>query len=180
MRILRDHTVAMMVDIQERLLPHIDRHELLEKNCRILIQGLQHLNIPLLVTEQYPKGLGPTIASLQSLLTTSLLVEKMTFSCCEVDAVTAQLRKWNRKNVIVFGIESHVCVLQTVLDLPGLGYQPVVIEDCISSRRASDKITALGRIEQSGAVISSYESILFELCRTAGTEEFKKISILVK
>ncbi len=180
MRILRNHTVAMVVDIQERLFPHIDRYELLEKNCRILIQGLQHLNIPLLVTEQYPKGLGPTIASLQSLLTESLPIEKLTFSCCGEEAVTAQLGKWNRKNVIVFGIESHVCVLQTTLDLLELGYQPIVIEDCTFSRKASDKHTAISRMEQSGALISTFESILFELCRTAGTEEFKGISRLVK
>jgi len=180
MRILRDNAIAMVIDIQERLFPHIDRHDEIEKNCAILIEGLQQLGIPMIVTEQYPKGLGPTISPLKALLSETPPVEKMTFSCCGVTGVTDRLAHSGRRQVIVFGIEAHVCVLQTTLDLLDLGYQPVVIADCISSRKPDDKRTAVHRMRQSGAFVSSFESILFELCRTAGTEEFKAISRLVK
>jgi len=180
LRILKHNAVALMVDIQERLFPHIDQHEQLEKNCGILIRGLQSLAVPLIVTEQYPKGLGPTIGSLSALVKDSPPVEKISFSCCGVEAVTSRLEQSERKQVILFGIETHVCVLQTCLDLKDLGYQPVVVENCAGSRKAGDKETAVRRMVQTGAVISSYESLLFEFCRTAGTPEFKAISALVK
>ena len=180
MRIFRERAVALVIDIQERLYPHIDQQDKLARNTVILIRGLRLLGIPLIVTEQYSKGLGPTIAPVKRQLDDTPVIEKMTFSCCDTAAVTEQLQRSQRNQVIVFGIEAHVCVLQTTLDLLDLGYQPVVIADCISSRRAEDKQTALQRMQQSGVVISSYESILFELCRVAGTEEFREISKLVK
>lgn len=180
MRICRNDAIALMVDIQERLFPHIDQHERLEKNCGILIQGLQTLQIPVIVTEQYPKGLGNTIGSLSTLVKDSPPVEKISFSCCGTDAVMSRLKQSGRKLVILFGIEAHVCVLQTCLDLKDLEYQPVIVEDCIGSRKAGDKETAVRRMVQTGVVISSYESLLFELCRTAGAPEFKTISALVK
>ena len=180
MRILTDKATALVIDIQERLFPHIDQHGRLAQNTVILMRGLRELGIPLIATEQYSKGLGPTITPVREQLGETPVIEKMTFSCCDAAAVTGELENLQRNQVIVFGIEAHVCVLQTTLDLLDLGYQPVVIADCISSRKAEDKQTALQRMRQSGAVISTYESILFELCRVAGTETFKSISKLVK
>ncbi len=180
MRILRANTIALVIDIQEKLFPHIDNHAALEKNCRILIQGLRILDIPMILTEQYPKGLGSTIAPLKILLGDIPPIEKMSFSCCGEEIVLAKLKGAERRNVLVFGIEAHVCILQTILDLPEHGFQPVVLEDCISSRKATDKKSALRRMEQTGVIFSSYESLLFELCQTAGTDEFKAISRLVK
>jgi nicotinamidase-related amidase len=107
-------------------------------------------------------------------------VEKISFCCCGADAVMSRLKQSGRKQVILFGIEAHVCVLQTCLDLKDLEYQPVIVEDCIGSRKAGDMNTAIRRMVQTGVVISSYESLLFELCRTAGAPEFKTISALVK
>ncbi len=180
MRILREETAALCIDIQERLFPHIDGHEILQHNTRILLQGLQALDIPLLVTEQYRKGLGATIAPVQEIIPHFQPIEKLAFSCCGSDDFNAELKATGKLNVIVFGIETHVCVLQTALDLLEHGYRPVIVSDCVSSRRPSDKTVALERMRGAGCTITSYESILFELCRVAGTATFKTISRLVK
>lgn len=180
MRILKLDSCGLVIDMQERLFPHIHQHELLEKNTEILISGLRILEVPILVTEQYRKGLGLTIPSIQKALTEFNAVEKMAFSCCDNNDFISSLKILNRKNIIISGIETHVCVLQTVVDLIEQGYQPVVIEDCVSSRKENDKLIAIERMRQAGAIISTYESVLFELARISGTEKFKAISKLVK
>ena len=180
MRIKRENSAALLIDIQDRLFPHMHQKDELLRKCTILIEGLQVLGIPLVITEQYPKGLGKTVDALSTLVTQDPLIEKIAFSCCDEPAVlqTAALQK--RKTIIICGIEAHVCVLQTVIDLLESGYIPVVVVDCISSRNPQDKGTAVERMRSEGAVISSCESILFELARVAGTDEFKAISRLVK
>ncbi|MFC2115666.1 hydrolase [Bacteroidota bacterium] len=180
MRILRDKTAALIIDIQERLFPHIYEHETFSHNTGILIRGLQILKIPLHVTQQYSKGLGPTIPALQSLFDPFIHLEKTSFSCCDEPEIIRTLEGSERKCIIIAGIEGHICVLQTVIDLLEKQYLPVVIEDCVSSRRLSDKKTSIRRMRKEGAIISTYESILFELCRFSGTDEFKAISGLVK
>lgn len=180
MRLLQNKTSAVIIDIQERLFPHIHEHELLEKKCQILISGLQILSIPITVTQQYTRGLGETIRPLKELLAESEPLEKMTFSCCGIDSFSDRLKSMNRKNVILAGIETHVCVLQTALDLIEQGYQPVLVEDCVSSRNQNDKAQAVARMRSEGVIITTLESVLFELCRVSGTEEFKAISRLVK
>jgi nicotinamidase-related amidase len=180
MRILKENTLALIIDIQDRLFPHINEKEILEKNIRILISGLKVLDIPILLTEQYPKGLGFTIPAIKEALSTSPAIEKTAFSCCDEPAFMKSLADSGKKSIIIAGIESHVCVLQTVLDLLKIGFQPVVVEDCVSSRKPNDKKIALKRMNQEGAIISTYESILFELARVSGTEQFKAISKLVK
>lgn len=180
MRITKDHTVGLVIDIQERLLPHIAEHEMLLKNVKILVEGLNALEIPVMVTEQYRKGLGETVSVIQEALMHFDPMEKMTFSCCDDPHFIVKLNNLAKKNVIVCGIESHVCVLQTVIDLLESGFQPVVVEDCISSRKLLDKEIAVRRMSREGAIITSYESILFELARISGTDSFKAISKLVK
>jgi len=180
MRIHQNNSVIVVVEMQERLFPHIHEHRTLEHNCKILLSGFQVLKIPLLLTEQYPKGLGNTIQSIQSVLTIYEPIEKMTFSCCAEKKFTRRLTDLGRHNVILCGIESHVCVLQTTLDLSEMGYQPVVVVDCVSSRKPEDKEIALKRMQQENVLLTSYESILFELCSVAGTDVFKVISGLVK
>ncbi len=174
------HTQAICVDIQERLFPHIHEHDELARRCVILIQGLRLLNVPIIVTEQYVKGLGPTIPSISQALGEYNPIEKITFSCCGAPEVEAQVLGSNRRHVILFGIETHVCVQQTALDLLGQGRTVVIIEDCVSSRSPNDKRVAIERMRQAGAVITTTESVLFELLRQAGTETFKQISALVK
>jgi len=180
MRISREKTISLIIDIQERLFPHIDNHEAIAANTGILIRGLQVLGVPVLVTQQYSRGLGQTIASIKSLFNSFTYIEKTAFSCCDEPEVIKELQKDERKLVIIAGIESHVCVLQTVIDLINLDFQPVVIEDCISSRKLSDKETSVDRMRNEGAIITTFESILFELCRFSGTGEFREISSLVK
>ncbi len=180
MRILKQEAIGVVIDIQERLFLHIHEHEQLTHNCQILIQGLQALQVPLLVTQQYTKGLGETIEPLKTLLAQNECIEKSAFSCCDDEGFSNQLDATGKKNVILLGIETHVCLLQTVLDLKAKGFQPIVVEDCVSSRKAADKATAIERMRQEGAIITSYESILFELARYSGTPEFKQISKLVK
>lgn len=180
MRILSENTTGLFIDIQDRLFPHIHEKDQLEQNLITLSAGLKILEIPLIITEQYTKGLGFTILPLKMALGEYSSIEKTAFSCCDEPQFLNTLKTTGRKNVILCGIETHVCVLQTVLDLLQAGYQPVVIEDCVSSRKLSDKLIAIERMRQEGAIISSLESILFELTRFSGTETFKAISKLVK
>ena len=180
MRILKENTVGLFIDIQERLFPYMQEMDLLEQNLITLTAGLKVLEIPFLVTEQYTKGLGFTILPLKKAFDDYSAIEKISFSCCDEPRFVNALSASARKNVILCGIETHVCVLQTAIDLVQAGYQPIVIEDCVSSRSLSDKRTAIERMRQEGAIISSVESILFELTRYSGTETFKDISKLVK
>jgi nicotinamidase-related amidase len=204
MRIILEQTSALLIDVQERLFPHMYERETLEHNLPILLKGLRILGVPLLVTQQYTKGLGPTIPSLQETLgwTTSSAaqkraastdpagtpvptgdapyIEKISYSCFGEPAFIQAFEALGRKRVLLAGIEAHICVLQTAVDLQQAGYTPVVIENCTSSRRENDKRIAYDRLRAEGILVSTYESILFELTREAGTETFRAISRLVK
>jgi nicotinamidase-related amidase len=180
MRILKESTAGLVIDIQERLYPHIHEHEAVARNTGILLEGLRVLGVPVLVTQQYTRGLGPTIPGLMDQIRGYPLIEKIAFSCCDEPEFIRALGQTHKQFILIAGIESHVCVLQTVIDLLERGYQPVLVEDCVSSRKAGDKSTAVRRMQKEGAILTSYESILFELCRHAGTDEFKSISKLVK
>ncbi len=180
MRILLEDTIAVCIDIQEKFTGIIYEFETILKNSQLLIDGLNILDLPIIITEQYPKGLGYTIPEIKTHLNEYNPIEKLAFSCCGSDEFCSVLKTTSKKNIIVFGIEAHVCVLQTVIDLLEMGYQPVLVEDCVSSRRKKDRDIALARMRQEGAILTSSESILFELSRIAGTEKFKQISKLVK
>jgi nicotinamidase-related amidase len=180
MRIVKEHTAALVIDIQERLFPFIHDHEKIARNNVILIEGLKALHVPIFVTEQYVKGLGPTIAPVAASLAGIKRTEKMCFSCLDEPRIVEDMAVAARDSVIIVGIESHVCVLQTAIDLKHNGYRPVVVEDCVSSRNPNDKHYAIQRMLQEGVVVTTYESILFELLRYAGTEQFKIISKLIK
>lgn len=198
MRIIPQETCALLIDVQERLFPHMFERNALEGNVPILIEGLKVLDIPLLVTQQYTKGLGQTIPVIQDALgwtraeepaggsqpagapqVPPLYIEKIAFSCWGEPKFRSALSALGRKRVLLAGIETHVCVLQTAVDLLEAGYTPVVVQDCTSSRRETDKQTALHRLQAEGILITSFESILFELLREAGTETFRAISRLV-
>ncbi len=155
------------------------KDEMLRK-CLILVEGLKVLNVPLFLTEQYPRGLGHTLEAISDAIGPLAAIEKATFSCCDEPEYLKSLEESGRKTLIVCGIEAHVCVLQTVVDLVASGYTPVVVEDCISSRNPEDKQVAIHRMRAEGAKITTCESILFELTRVSGTDEFKAISRLVK
>ena len=181
-RIQRENCQAMIIDVQEKLSPHIYRYNDILKKTLILIQGLQVLDIPILLNEQYPEGLGRTVPEIMAVLNTTKpkTIEKVTFSACDNDESWNYLAQQNRISVLVFGVEAHVCVMQTVLDLLDNGMQPVVIADAIGSRSAYDRRQAIRRMRRAGAVITTTEAILFELCRSSKDPAFKAISQLVK
>ena len=180
MRITRQNTTGLIIDIQERLFPVMWEKENLLKNCQVLIQGLSLLNLPVLATQQYTRGLGETIGEIKSILPEFTYIEKREFSCCDEPAVVKKLTELNADNVILCGIESHVCVLQTAIDLKQNGFNPVVVMDAVSSRNLLNIDLARERFRYEGIMMTSVESILFELTRTSAASEFKSISNLVK
>ncbi len=180
MRILRENTVGLVIDIQERLVPVMEENELLVENCRKLIEGLQILGLPLLVTQQYTKGLGETIDEIKSVIPNFEYIEKKDFSCQDEPVFAEKLALTGAQTVIICGIESHVCVLQTAIDLKAAGYTPVVVFDCVSSRSFDNVDLAAERFRYEGIMMTSCESVLFELTRSAGAPGFKEISKLVK
>lgn len=180
MRVTAESSIGLIVDIQERLYPHIAEKEALLDRTRLLIKGLDVLGLPMLVSQQYTKGLGATISEIQQLFNDFSPLEKRSFSCVDDVAIAAYLKTTGRRFVLIAGIETHVCILQTVLDLMAAAYQPVVVTDCVSSRSLADKENALRRMAQEGAILTSCESLLFELLRTSESPRFKEISALVK
>ncbi|HKK48166.1 MAG TPA: hydrolase [Alkalispirochaeta sp.] len=181
MRVFRDTTIATIVDIQERLHPHMHDAEQVLAKVVTLIRGLAVLDVPTVVTEQYPKGLGTTVAPVQDALGDRYRpIIKSAFSCCDEQTYSARLKEYGRSTILLAGIETHVCVLQTTIDLLESGYDPVVVMDATSSRSARDQDIASRRIEREGGRITSVESVLFEIARVSGTEQFKAISQLVK
>ncbi|MFW6153843.1 MAG: hydrolase [Planctomycetota bacterium] len=172
-------TVVLVVDYQEKLLPAIVEHERCVAAGRRLIEAAGVLCVPVLATEQYPAGLGPTCASIREVLARTPIVEKTRFSAC-VDAVTDRLAALGRPNVLLAGIETHVCVQQTALDLLARGWTPYICADAVGSRRPHDRDIALDRMRQAGAVVTTTESAIFELLGDAGGEAFKRILRIVK
>lgn len=176
----RDTTALVVVDVQEKLVPHIQHHEELVWNVGRLIEGADILGVPLFFTEQYPKGLGSTIDALSALAPDADVFEKTMFSCRECSGLFEKLSKGNISKVLLVGIEAHVCVMQTALDFIAAGYDVYVCIDAIGSRFEEDFMTASQRMETSGVSLVSCEMALFEWCEQAGSDEFKKISKLVQ
>ena len=181
-RIARENTQAMIIDLQERLTPHIYDHENILKKTVTLIKGLQALDIPIMLNEQYKKGLGDTLPEIRDILEgdNAKGFEKVTFSACDNNDAWHYLAQQNRSTILLFGVEAHVCVLQTALDLLDNGMQPVIIGDAVGSRFPYDKKQAIRRIRRAGGVITTVETILFELCRSSEDPAFKTISNLIK
>ncbi|NOR74848.1 MAG: isochorismatase family protein [Draconibacterium sp.] len=180
MRITKENTIGLVIDIQERLSPVMWENEMLLKNCKILIAGLQELKLPLITTQQYTNGLGETLPEIKSVINNFSFIEKRAFSCCDEPAFSEKINDLLAKNVIICGIESHVCVLQTAVDLKEAGLNPIVVMDCVSSRTKENIELAKERFRSEGIMMTSYESILFELTRSSAAAEFRAISKLVK
>lgn len=177
----KDSAVLLVVDVQEKLCKAMDpeRLELMTRNIGILLETAKELGIPVVATEQYPKGLGETLPAIREKLPEAAM-EKMTFSCCEDDSITKRLKELNRSQVIVTGMEAHVCVLQTALELLANGYHVHVVCDGVISRKKESLKIGVNMAASAGAVITSTETAMFNLLKVAGTEEFKKLSKLVR
>jgi isochorismate hydrolase len=174
--------LVLVIDIQEKLVPMIRHYESIVSACVKLLEGVRPFDLPVLATEQYPKGLGFTVKPIQRLLETAsaTVLEKPTFSAWVHEPVREALLKLERAQIIVTGIESHVCVQQTVLDLLSRDYDVFVCADAVGSRGRTDHETALRRMAQAGAFVTTVESVLFELCHRCDTPQFKSLIEVIK
>lgn len=175
-----ENTLCIVVDIQERLLPALHDADLMVERSRVVIQGLQALDVPLVATEQYPKGLGKTVPAVQLLLGDGAAVFEKTRFSAVIAEVEAVLNDKKIENVILLGAEAHVCMLQTVLDLRAKGLAVYVPFDCTTSRNPANKDNALQQMRDVGAVVSNSESVLFQLLGDAKHPAFKTVSKLIQ
>jgi nicotinamidase-related amidase len=175
----RSTACVLVVDVQEKLVPVMWNFATVEKYCRAMIQAARELDMPVLATEQYPKGLGPMTKSIREVLPVPPL-EKMHFSCGADPELSRALSATGRKQVVVVGIETHVCIFQTVRDLVGAGYEVFVCADAVTSRFEEHRRIALEQMRDLGAVVTSAESVIFDLLHVCGTPEFKRVSALVR
>ena len=177
----REETGLIIVDVQEAFRPVIDGFESVARNCSILAAGFGILGRPVIVSEQYPKGLGRTASEIvEALPEGTPTIEKMRFSACGVEPFDAELARSGCRSWVVAGVETHVCVNQTVLDLLARGYGVHVASDAVSSRTAANREAGLRKMSAHGAEVSSAETVLFEMLEVAGGDAFKAISKLVR
>lgn len=179
-----EEAVLTVIDVQERLLPFIHESEALIREIVRLIRGFQIMQAPILVTEQYRKGLGPTEARIVRALTEPPApfepIEKMTFSCAQHNPYVEALERLARRQIVLCGIESHVCVLQTALHLRERGYEVHLAADAVSSRSPRNVEIALRRMEQAGVWLTSCEMAVFEMLQACGTPQFKSWSRVIR
>lgn len=183
---MKDYTInhqdslLLIIDIQDRLFQamSVEVQNVLKKNCSILLQTAKEFNIPLIITEQYRKGLGETIPDLKNIMTASANLEKIHFNCMKDEEIKKAVIAAGKKTVIVTGIESHICVLQTALSLITEGFKVIITSDGVASRRKEDWKAALSILSEAGALIYPTETIAFMILEKSGTPEFKKISPL--
>ncbi len=175
----KEDTVLLIIDVQERLSAAMEYGDKVIDNTDVLIKTSKDMEIPILVTEQYPKGLGSTVEQLADNLDKNSTYEKITFTGC-IEQVNSDLKQLGRKKVIIVGMETHVCVLQTARDLLADGYQVFVVSDAVCSRTKQDYRTALELMRDMGAVVTTTEIVCFDLLKKAGTPLFKKVSKLIK
>jgi isochorismate hydrolase len=176
----KETTTLLIIDLQERILPVIRNYETVLENTVKLIKGFKAMQLPIYFTEQYPKGLGPTSSRILEELSGYTAYQKMSFSCSGAENLFDELHKKKLSQIVVCGVESHVCVQQTVLDLISNDHQVNLAADAVSSRKEIDYNMALDRMRTLGAEVTTTESILFELLEVCGTSEFKEVSKIVK
>jgi nicotinamidase-related amidase len=176
------HPVLVIVDVQERLFNAMDaeRRDEMVRNIKILCEVARRLRLPVMVTEQYPRGLGHTLSELRALLDDVVPFEKTAFSCCNAAGFTDRLRALGAGRVILAGIEAHVCVLLTALDLLALGLPVSVVADAVCSRTPAKLEVGLAQARQAGAVVTATETVVFQLLGRADTEVFREIAKLLR
>ena len=173
-----ENTVCLVIDIQERLTPSLHEAETFTAACRLLIQGLQALNVPMMLTEQYPKGLGATLPAVRLLLPDAPLAEKTRFSAAQ--AAEGFIREKQARNVVLIGAETHICILQTALDLRAQGLGVYLPAECLTSRNPANKTNGLEQMRTADATVGNSESLLFSLLGDAKHPAFKTISKFVR
>ena len=177
----RGNALLLVIDIQERLAAVMAERERVVANTNHLISAAQLLGVPVVLTEQYPKGLGPTVPEVRAAVPSLPVIEKLTFDCCGEPAFPPALERAERSTVIVCGMEAHICVLQTVLGLLARGLTVHVVADAVCSRNPENARTALESLQRdAGAVVTCTETVLFQLLGGAGTPEFKTIQARIE
>ncbi|MDO4657781.1 isochorismatase family protein [Kingella sp. (in: b-proteobacteria)] len=172
------NTALLIVDIQERLLPALHEHQAFLTACRQFITGANLLGVPHIITEQYPKGLGATVPDIALLTPDAPKFSKTQFSAYTAE-VAAALQSRQPENIVLIGCETHICMLQTVLDLRQQGYNVFIPQECATSRTAANKANGLQQIQAAGGIVSNIESLLFMLLKDAQHPQFKAISKLI-
>jgi len=175
-----EDAVLMVIDMQGNLYESMQDKEFLQENVRKLIRGMQVFGVPVIVTEQIPEKLGPTIDPVASLLHAVQRIPKSDFSCCGDGKIMKALKAFERRQVLLSGIEAHVCVYQTAIDLLGFGYDVHLVADAVSSRTVMNREIGIAKMRDEGARLASTEMVLFELVRTAEDPKFKEIFKIVK
>lgn len=175
-----NNSVLIIIDVQEKLVRVMHDREKLVRSVEKLCKGMGILGVPVILTEQYPQGLGPTVTEVINAVRPEHTISKTCFSCCRDDSFKSLLGKMERTQLIVAGIEAHICVYQTVSDMVCAEYEVHVASDGVSSRTLGNKNIGLSLMQRSGALITSVETILFELLKVAEGDKFRAISRLVK
>ena len=176
----QENSAILLVDYQERFVPVLKDNQNMVKNLKLLLSGANIYRLPIFVSEQVPEKLGSTIGDLKAYLKNAKFFSKKTMSCCGQPGFVDELKKQNVKKIAICGIEAHVCVLQTTLDLLHNGFQVHLVSDAITTRIQHNKEIAIEKSKSAGAIISSVETVLFEMAYEAGNEEFKKLQQLFK
>jgi len=176
----REDAAAVLIDFQDRLAPAVEERAETEAAIVKAVRGLRILGVPVIVTQQYTKGLGGTTPVVSEALGTHDYIEKNTFSCMRTPEFREALSQTGRRDVILMGIETHICVQQTALQLLEEGYRVFVLTDCCASRHTADHETSLIRLRDAGAVLTTTESVLYELMQDSGCAGFKEIVKLIK
>ncbi|MBN1545088.1 MAG: hydrolase [Syntrophaceae bacterium] len=176
----QESTLLVVIDIQGNLARAAADRELLFESARKLIQGAKVFALPIVVTEQIPEKLGSTIPEIAEWIEDIERIPKETFSCCSNATFMTALKSANRKQILLSGIESHICVYQTAIDLLDHGYEVHVVADAVSSRTAKNREIGISKMISAGAYLTSTETVLFELLKTAGSDQFKNIFKIVK
>lgn len=178
--LIKEQTALVVIDIQERLIGAMTESDFLVTQSGRLIDGAKALGLPILYTEQIPEKLGPTVPAIAERLSAEAAISKHTFGCCGAPAFREAIEALGRKQLLVCGIETHVCVYQTVMELLDAGYEVHLAADAVSSRTGRNRDLAIERMRDEGAVISSVEMALFELQRVAEGDAFKQLLGIVK
>ena len=179
----RARTALVVIDVQERLFPAMDadHREEVMRNIKVLTATARRLNLGTLVTEQYPKGLGHTLPEVKDALPPGVQpVEKVAFSCQGVEAFRSRLTATGARQLLLAGIEAHVCVLMSALDLLAEGYAVHVVADAVTSRTQANWRLAMAQLRQAGAVVTTTETVLFQLLRQADTDDFRELARLIR
>ncbi len=183
MKLERETSQFLLIDVQERLMPVIEAADLTIERCGVLLDAAREMEIPAMASEQYPRGIGATVAPLREKIGNAPIMEKMHFSCCGDAGIMMHLESLKgrgRTQCVLAGVESHVCVMQTALDLRVRGFEVYVAADAVSSRRLGDKSAAMKRLRHSGVHVITSEMAVFEWLGVSGTDLFRRVSKLVK